>query len=175
MEFCKTVNTEPMLAVNMGTGTIQDAANLVEYCNAPRRHAVCRSAGRAWLPQPHGVKYWCVGNEMDGPWQIGHLEAEEYGKKAREAAKMMRWHDPSIQLVPVRLFQQPHADLPRMGSHRAGTVLGAGRLPFDALLRRQSGMTIPPVTWRSALNLRTFVDTLTGVLRYVKAKTPLQA
>ena len=99
MEFCKAVGTEPMMAVNMGTGTIQDAANLVEYCNAPvgTQYADMRAAnGHA---DPYGVKYWCLGNEMDGPWQIGHLEAEEYGRKAREAAKMMRWHDPSIQLV----------------------------------------------------------------------------
>jgi alpha-N-arabinofuranosidase len=50
-------------------------------------------------PEPHGVRYWCVGNEMDGPWQIGHLEAEEYARKAREAAKMMRWQDPNLKLV----------------------------------------------------------------------------
>ena len=71
----------------------------MEYCNAPTgsRYADLRAAhGYA---EPHNVRYWCVGNEMDGPWQIGHLEADAYGRKALEAAKMMRWQDPSIKLV----------------------------------------------------------------------------
>ena len=99
IEFCKKINTEPMLAANMGTGTIQDAANLVEYCNAPVGTQYSDLRASHGYKDPHGVKYWCIGNEMDGPWQIGHLEAEDYGKKAREAAKMMRWHDSSIELV----------------------------------------------------------------------------
>ena len=99
MEFCKAINTEPMLGVNLGTGTIQDAANLVEYCNAPVSTQFSDLRVLHGYQEPHDVKYWCLGNEMDGPWQIGHLDAVEYGKKAREAAKMMRWHDPSIQLI----------------------------------------------------------------------------
>ena len=59
--------------------------------------------------EPYGVKYWCVGNEMDGPWQIGHLPADEYGRKALEAAKMMRMHDPSIETV---LCGSSHARMP---------------------------------------------------------------
>src|SRR5436853_450932 len=73
IEFCRAINAEPMLGVNMGTGTIQDAANLVEYCNAPMgtKYADLRAAHG--YKDPHGVHYWCLGNEMDGPWQIGHL------------------------------------------------------------------------------------------------------
>jgi alpha-N-arabinofuranosidase len=99
LEFCKLVQTEPMLAVNMGTATIQDAATLVEYCNGPvdTKYADLRAAHG--FPEPYGVKYWCLGNEMDGPWQIGHLEADAYGAKAREAAKMMRVHDSAIKLI----------------------------------------------------------------------------
>ncbi len=70
----KKVNTQPMLGVNLGTGTIQAAADLVEYCNAPvgTYYADLRAAnGHA---DPYDVKYWCLGNEMDGPWQIGHLD-----------------------------------------------------------------------------------------------------
>ena len=99
IEFCRKIGTEPMLGLNFGTGTIDEAAALVEYCNA--------SAGSAWADlrvshgyrEPHKVKYWCVGNEMDGPWQIGHMGAQEYANKAREAAKMMKWHDPNIKLI----------------------------------------------------------------------------
>ena len=88
-----------MAAVNLGTGTPAEAANLVEYCNHPGGTAwsdLRRQNGHA---EPHGIKLWCLGNEMDGPWQICHLSAEDYGKKALEAAKMMRWVDPTIELV----------------------------------------------------------------------------
>ena len=91
LHFCREIGTEPMLGVNMGTGSIQDAANLVEYCNAPSGSQYADLRATNGNPEPYGVKYWCLGNEMDGPWQIGHLNAIDYGKKAREAAKMMRW------------------------------------------------------------------------------------
>ena len=99
IEVCHLLNAQPMLGVNLGTGTIEEAAALVEYCNAPvgSHYADLRAAHG--YPTPHAVPYWCLGNEMDGPWQIGHLDALDYGKKAREAAKMMRWQDPSVQLI----------------------------------------------------------------------------
>src|SRR5262245_8120073 len=87
IELCKAIHTEPMIGVNMGTADIQDAANLVEYCNAPAGTQYADLRVSHGYPGPHGVKYWRLGNEMDGPWQIGHLEAAAYGAKAREAAK----------------------------------------------------------------------------------------
>ncbi len=77
----------------------EDAAALVEYCNVPsgtKWSELRRSHG---YEQPHNVKYWCVGNEMDGPWQIGHMPAREYGIKATDAARQMRVLDPSIKLI----------------------------------------------------------------------------
>lgn len=99
IDFCRAIDTKPLLGVNLGTGTIADASNLVEYCNAPvgSQYADLRAAHG--YKQPHGVEYWCLGNEMDGPWQIGHLDMDEYARKAREAAKMMKWQDPSIKLA----------------------------------------------------------------------------
>ncbi|HXF60548.1 MAG TPA: hypothetical protein VNK95_02955, partial [Caldilineaceae bacterium] len=99
MEFCKAINAQPMLGVNLGTGTIEEAGNLVEYCNAPTGTLYADLRAAHGYREPHHVRYWCLGNEMDGPWQIGHLEAEAYGRKALEAAKIMKWHDPSIQLI----------------------------------------------------------------------------
>ena len=89
IEWCREVGTAPMLGVNMGTGTIQGAADLVEYCNAPQGTYYADLRAKHGYPEPHNVKYWCVGNEMDGPWQIGHLDAHAYGAKALEAAKIM--------------------------------------------------------------------------------------
>jgi alpha-N-arabinofuranosidase len=99
IDFCRELKCEPMLAVNLGTGSIADASNYVEYCNAPRgtRFADLRAAHG--FDSPHNVKYWCLGNEMDGPWQIGQMPAGDYAKKAREAAKIMRLQDPSIKTI----------------------------------------------------------------------------
>jgi alpha-N-arabinofuranosidase len=99
IDYCRELGTDPMLAVNLGTGTIQGAGDLVEYCNAPTGTYYADLRAAHGSRDPFKVHYWCIGNEMDGPWQIGHLEADEYGRKAREAAKIMKWHDPSIALV----------------------------------------------------------------------------
>ena len=91
MKWCKKTGITPMMAVNMGTGTILDAAHLVEYCNHAGGTAISDLRRENGAEEPYNVKYWCIGNEMDGPWQTGHLSADEYGKKALEAAKVMRW------------------------------------------------------------------------------------
>ena len=99
MKWCKKNGIEPMMAVNLGTRGPEEARNLVEYCNHP--------AGTYWsdlrrkngADKPHGVKLWCLGNEMDGPWQMCHKDAVDYGRAANEAAKLMKWTDPSIETV----------------------------------------------------------------------------
>ena len=101
-EFCdwaRKAGAEVMAGVNMGTGTPQDAADLVEYCNHPGGTAWSDLRIRNGHRKPHAIKRWCVGNEMDGDWQIGHLDADSYGKKAREAMKLMRWTDDKVELV----------------------------------------------------------------------------
>ena len=98
-EWARRAGTEVMMAVNLGTRGVEDARNLVEYCNFPggTKYSDLRRANG--FEKPFGIKYWCLGNEMDGPWQIGHKTAREYGRLAAEAGKVMKWTDPSIQLV----------------------------------------------------------------------------
>jgi alpha-L-arabinofuranosidase len=99
LQWAEREGFEPMMAVNLGTRGVEAAAALVEYCNgeAGTRWADLRIAhGRT---EPYGVRLWCLGNEMDGPWQIGHKDAHEYGKLAAEAGKAMKLVDPSISLV----------------------------------------------------------------------------
>jgi alpha-N-arabinofuranosidase len=99
IDWCRAAGLEPMLAVNLGTRGGDAARNLLEYCNHPGGSAwsdLRRSHG--W-EQPHGVRFWCLGNEMDGPWQMEAKTAVEYGRIATEAAKMMRWIDGSIELA----------------------------------------------------------------------------
>ncbi|GHT94541.1 intracellular exo-alpha-(1-_5)-L-arabinofuranosidase 1 [Spirochaetia bacterium] len=98
-EWARRAQTEVMYAVNLGTRGPDAARNIVEYCNFPKGtywSDLRRSHG---VEQPHHIKLWCLGNEMDGPWQIGHRTAEEYGRIAVETAKLMKWTDPSIELV----------------------------------------------------------------------------
>ncbi|HEX2998676.1 MAG TPA: alpha-N-arabinofuranosidase [Armatimonadota bacterium] len=99
MDWCRKVNTKPMLAVNLGTRGPDAARNLVEYCNHPSGSYWSDLRRAHGYEKPHGVKLWCLGNEMDGPWQMGHKTATEYGRVACETAKLMKWVDPSIQLV----------------------------------------------------------------------------
>ena len=99
LAWAKAAGAEPMLAVNMGTRGVDAARSLVEYCNRAggSRYADLRRAHG--VEQPWGVKVWCIGNEMDGPWQIGAKDAVAYGKLANEAGKAMRLVDPGVELV----------------------------------------------------------------------------
>src|SRR5215207_234782 len=98
VDWCRAAEVEPMLAVNLGTRAGDAARNLIEYCNHPggtHYSDLRRSHG---YEEPHAIKFWCLGNEMDGPWQMEYKTATQYGLVAKEAAKMMRWIDPTIEL-----------------------------------------------------------------------------
>jgi len=98
-DWCRAADVEPMLAVNLGTRGGDAARALVEYCNHPGGTELSdRRRAHGW-EQPHRVKFWCLGNEMDGPWQMEAKTAQEYGRIATEAAKMMKWVDGSIELA----------------------------------------------------------------------------
>lgn len=98
-QWTKKVRSEMMLAVNLGTRGIADACNLLEYCNHPGGTKYSDMRIAHGYRDPHKIKVWCLGNEMDGPWQIGHKTMEEYGRLAEETAKAMKLIDPSIELV----------------------------------------------------------------------------
>jgi alpha-L-arabinofuranosidase len=97
--WAKHAGAEPMIAVNLGTRGIDAARNLVEYCNHPGGSYWSDLRRSHGAEEPHAIGVWCLGNEMDGPWQIGHKTAAEYGRLAVETAKAMKWVDPSIELV----------------------------------------------------------------------------
>src|SRR4051794_12258202 len=99
IDWCRAADIEPMLAVNLGTRGPDAARHMLEYCNHPRGTALSDLRRKHGWEQPHGVKFWCLGNEMDGPWQMENKTAWQYGRSAAEAAKMMRWIDPSIVLA----------------------------------------------------------------------------
>jgi len=169
MEFCAAIDVAPMLGVNMGTGTIQSASDLVEYCNVDSGTYWSDLRARHGFRQPHNVRYWCVGNEMDGPWQIGHLDAVSYGNKALEAAKMMKWQDPSIKTVLCgssndRIETYPEWD-------RTALEIAWEHMDYHSMHYYTANHTDDTTSYlASAVAFERFVETLEGTLRYVKAK-----
>ncbi len=99
LAWCKAVGTEPLMGLNLGTGTAEEAAALVEYCNVEKGTRWSDLRRQHGVADPWKVQRWCLGNEMDGPWQIGHMSATEYGLKAADAARQMRYVDPSLKLI----------------------------------------------------------------------------
>ncbi len=97
--WCKRLGAEPMMALNFGTRGLKEAMNLLEYCNHP--------SGSYWSDlrishgyrEPHNIRTWCLGNEMDGEWQVGNKTAEEYGRLAAATGRAMRMFDPTLRLV----------------------------------------------------------------------------
>ena len=99
MAWCKAVGTQPLMGLNLGTGTPEEAAALVEYCNVDKGTKWSDLRRKHGFSEPYNVKNWCIGNEMDGPWQIGHITATEYGIRAQDTARQMRYVDHSVQLI----------------------------------------------------------------------------
>ena len=98
-EWAKRTDTEIMMAVNLGTRGPDEARGLIEYCNSTTDSYYANLRRKNGFEKPFGIKLWCLGNEMDGDWQICHKTAEEYGRVATETAKVLKWVDPTIELV----------------------------------------------------------------------------
>jgi len=169
MEFCKKVDVAPMLGVNMGTGTIQAAADLVEYCNAPTGTYWADLRASHGFKDPHNVPYWCVGNEMDGPWQMGHLDAVAYGNKALEAAKLMKWISPGIQTV---LCGSSNVGMPTYPEwDRTALEIAWEHMDYHSMHYYAGNLNSDTTSYlASSVVFEHFVETLEGTLRYVKAK-----
>ena len=99
MAWCKAAGASPLMGLNLGTGTPEQAAALVEYCNVEKGTKWSDLRRQHGFAEPYEARHWCLGNEMDGPWQIGHMSATEYGIKAADAARQMRSVEPSLKLV----------------------------------------------------------------------------
>jgi alpha-L-arabinofuranosidase len=169
MEFCRQIHAAPMLGVNMGTGTIASASDLVEYCNGASGTYWSDLRIRHGYRDPHNIRYWCVGNEMDGPWQIGHLEAAAYGQKALEAAKMMKWQDPGIQTVLCGSSSDQMPTYPDWD--RTALEIAWEHINYLSMHYYAGNRTNDTTSYlASAVAFERFVDTLEGTLRYVKAK-----
>ncbi|MGN1142297.1 MAG: alpha-N-arabinofuranosidase [Oliverpabstia sp.] len=99
MKWAKSAEIDPILAVNLGTRGLEDALTFLEYCNSDAGTYYSDLRVQNGQKEPYAVKTWCLGNEMDGDWQIGHKTADEYGRIAYETGKAMKILDPSIELI----------------------------------------------------------------------------
>ena len=99
LRYCELSGVEPYICINAGLGTVEEARQWVEYCNESRDTYWARQRRKNGRDKPWKVTYWGLGNEIDGPWQLGHKNAEDYTKFALEAAKAMRRADDSIKLI----------------------------------------------------------------------------
>ncbi len=117
--WARVAGVEPMMAVNLGTRGIQEACDLLEYANHPGGTYWSDLRIKHGAAEPHGIRLWCLGNELDGPWQVGHKTADEYGRLASETAKAMRLVDPDVELV---LCGSSNSQMPTFGAWEA-TVL----------------------------------------------------
>lgn len=132
-EWTSKLNTEINMAVNLGTRGIDAARNLVEYCNFDRGTYWSDLRRKNGQEKPFNIKTWCLGNEMDGPWQIGHKTAKEYGRLAEETGKAMKLVDDSIELV---LCGSSHSHMPTFGEWEL-TVLDIAYDQIDYLSLHQ--------------------------------------
>ena len=99
MRWARLAEVEPMMAVNLGTRGVQEAVDLLEYCNVRGGTRLSDQRRANGAEDPYDIRMWCLGNEMDGPWQIGHKTAYEYGRLAAETGRAMRMVDPDLELV----------------------------------------------------------------------------
>ena len=112
-DWCEKANTSPMSSINLGTRGPEQARDVVEYANHPGGSKFSDMRIQNGKRDPMNIRLWCLGNEMDGPWQMGAKTAHEYGRIANESAKMMKWVDPSIELVACG---SSSSEMPTFGS-----------------------------------------------------------
>ena len=112
-DWCEKANSSPMYSINLGTRGPEQARDVVEYANHPGGSKFSDMRIQNGKRDPMNIRLWCLGNEMDGPWQMGAKTAHEYGRIANESAKMMKWVDPSIELVACG---SSSSEMPTFGS-----------------------------------------------------------
>ena len=169
VNWAKEMKAEVNMAINLGTRGPDAARNIVEYCN--------HKGGTYWsdlrhkngASEPFAIKTWCLGNEMDGPWQIGHKTAEEYGRIAVESAKVMKWVDSSIELVACG---SSYIGMPTFASWEA-TVLGhtydhVDYLSLHSYYNNQKNDLKSYLA--KSIDMDNFIKSVVAICDYVKAK-----
>jgi alpha-N-arabinofuranosidase len=169
VDWARSVNAQVMMAVNLGTRGIDEARQLLEYCNHPGGTYWSDLRKKHGYEQPHAIKTWCLGNEMDGPWQIGHKTAEEYGRLALETGKAMKWVDPTIELVSCG---SSNTGMPTFPQYEAisleHTYDVVDYVSLHQYYGNRSGDTASFLAY--TMDLDHFIKTIKSTCDYIKAK-----
>ncbi|MFD1638765.1 alpha-N-arabinofuranosidase [Evansella tamaricis] len=169
MDWAKLVNSEVMMAVNLGTRGIDAARNFIEYCNHPGGTYYSDLRRKHGYEKPHQIKTWCLGNEMDGPWQVGHKTAEEYGRLALETAKVMRLVDPTIELVACG---SSHSGMPTFPQYEATTLEHTyDAIDYISLHQYYGNASNDTANYLAkSMDMEHFIKTIISTCDYIKAK-----
>jgi alpha-N-arabinofuranosidase len=161
------VGSELMLAVNLGTRGTLEALDLLEYANLPDGTALADRRAQNGRPSAFGVKMWCLGNEMDGPWQLGHRSADDYGKLAAQTARAMRSFDPDLELV---VCGSSSATMPTFGEWErvvlTHTYDDVDYISCHAYYEDKGDL---PSYLASGVNMDHFIDSVVATADHVKA------
>lgn len=168
-KWLDAVDSQMMLAVNLGTRGADAARNLVEYCNYDKKSYWSDLRRKHGKTTPYGVKVWCLGNEMDGPWQMGQKTAYEYGRLANETAKMMKWVDPTIELAACGSSKQ---SMPTFADWEATVLTEAyDQVDYISLHNYWDNFDNDTESFLAGgLLMDDFIHSVTSICDYVKAK-----
>ena len=168
-KWAKKVNTEVMMAVNLGTRGPEDAKNLLEYCNLEGGTYYSDLRKSHGVKDPHNFKVWCLGNEMDGPWQMGSKTAYEYGRIANETASIMKMFDSELELVACGSSNNV---MPTFGSWEATVLdLSYDNIDYMSLHQYFGNRSNDTANFLAkSLQMDDFISSVISICDYVKAK-----
>ncbi len=168
-DWCRQADCEIMMALNLGTRGIADALNLLEYCNMDTTTYYADLRRQHGVDKPYGIKTWCLGNEMDGPWQTGHKTATAYGRLAAETAKAMKAMDDSLEFV---VCGSSNVDMPSFPQWEASTLEEAYDYVDYISLHQYYGNREDDTAdfLAKTQDLENFIHTVTATCDFVKAK-----
>lgn len=167
--WAKEVNAEVNYAINLGTRDMDAARNVVEYCNHKSGSYWSDLRRKNGAEEPFGIKTWCLGNEMDGPWQIGSKTATEYGRAAAEAAKVMKWTDDTIELV---VCGSSSCEMPTFASWEAEVLEHTyEHADYLSLHRYYDNRANDLKSYLAkSIDMDNFIKSVTAICDYIKAK-----
>lgn len=169
MKWIAKTNAEPIFATNLGTAGVENAVSLLEYCNMPEGTCYSDERAKNASKEPYEIKKWCLGNEMDGIWQLGHKDAEDYGKLAAQVAHAMKSLDDSVELIVCgssSTSMETYTDWER-------TVLEYTYdfVDYIALHQYYGGQELGTAEFLAqALDLEQYIKTVSGICDTVKSK-----
>jgi alpha-N-arabinofuranosidase len=167
--WTRRTGVEPMLAVNLGTRGVAEALDLHEYANHPAGTALADQRIANGSAEPHAIKLWCLGNELDGPWQTGHKTAHEYGRLAAETARAMRQAEPDLELVACG---SSGASMPTFGQWEETVLTEAydvvDHISLHAYYEEHDGD--PGSFLASAVDMDRFIDAVVATADHIRAK-----